>query len=69
MARKSNKSGKAKAKKAAKPAPQQEEVLEEVDTGGFGIDEGILVTTFALLAGAVFMVYTLLNERFPDPIS
>ena len=66
MARKGNKSGK-KAKQA-KPEPQ-EEVLEEVDTGGFGIDEGILFTTFALLAGAVYMVYSLLNERFPDSIS
>ena len=65
MARKS-KGKPAKAKKA-KPEPQAD-VLEEVDTGGAGIDEGIIFTTFALLAGAVYMVYTLLDGRYPDPI-
>jgi hypothetical protein len=58
-----------KAKKPAKRAPEPEaDVLEEVDTGGAGIDEGIIFTTFALLAGAVYLIYTLLNDRYPDQI-
>jgi hypothetical protein len=59
-----------KASKPAKRAPEPEsDVLEEVETGGAGIDEGIVFTTFALLAGAVYMIYTLLDGRYPDPIS
>ena len=66
MARKSNRAKSAKPKKA-KPEPQAE-VLEEVGSSGLGIDEGIIFTTFALLAGAVYMVYTLLGERYPPDL-
>ena len=60
---------KEKAKKPAKRAPEPEaEVLEEVDTGSSGIDEGIVFTTFALLAGAVYLIYTLLDGRYPPEV-
>mgnify|MGYP003572601391 CR=1 FL=1 len=48
-----------------KPAPAESAVLEEVDTGGAGIDEGIVFTTFFLLLGAVILLYTLLDGRYP----
>ena len=57
---------KASAKKA-RPEPQ-EAVLEEVDSGGLGIDEGILFATLMFLGCAVYMVWSLLGERYPDPI-
>ncbi len=31
--------------------------LEEVDRGGLGIDEGIVLTTFFVLVGAIVLVY------------
>ena len=66
MARKSNKSSKGKKGGGrSKPAPAQEAVLEEVDAGGAGIDEGIVFTTFFLLAGAVTLVYMIMNDRYP----
>ena len=47
-------------------APESEvAVLEEVDTDSSGIDEGIVITTFAFLSIAVFLLYTLLAERYP----
>jgi hypothetical protein len=57
-----------KAKKSSKPARAvvvAEPVLEEVDTGGAGIDEGMVFTTFFLLAGAVTLMYMILNTRYP----
>ena len=66
MARKnSNKAGGTR-RKAASAAP--EVVLEEVDTDGAGIDEGIVFTTFFLLAGAVTLVYMILDGRYPNPV-
>ncbi len=32
-------------------------VLEQVETGGLGIDEGIILGTFFLLVGAVVLVH------------
>ena len=68
MARKSRFKAKDAKPVTAKPAPQAD-VLEEVDTDGPGIDEGIIFTTFALLAGAVYMIYSLLDGRYPDPLA
>lgn len=31
--------------------------LEQVETGGMGIDEGIVLSTFFLLVGAIVLVY------------
>ena len=45
--------------------PAAEPVLEEVDNGGAGIEEGIVFTTFFMLAGAVYLIYTLLDGRYP----
>ena len=69
MARKSKNARPAKGKKGgrSKPAPAQEAVLEEVDGGGAGIDEGIVFTTFFLLAGAVTLIYMILDGRYPNP--
>ena len=64
MARKKSTQKKAARRPARTPEPEAA-VLEEVDTGGAGIDEGLVITTFALLAGAVYMLYTLLGERYP----
>ena len=63
MARKSKKGNDRPAR--ASKAEVVEPVLEEVDTGGAGIEEGIIFTTFVLLGLSVFMIYTLLQERFP----
>jgi hypothetical protein len=38
-------------------APQAEVAVEAVDTGGLGIDEGIVLATFFLLIAAVLLVY------------
>ena len=65
MARNSKNSKSSSRGSRSAAAPVAEPVLEEVDTGGAGIEEGIVFTTFALLAGAVFMIYSLLGERFP----
>lgn len=48
MARKNN--------KAEEAAPAQPE-LEQVESGGLGIDEGIILGTFFLLVGAIVLVY------------
>ena len=65
MARKSKNTKSSGRGARAAQAEVIEPVLEEVDTGGAGIEEGIAFTTFALLAISVFMVYTLMGERFP----
>ena len=63
MARK--KKGKELAKSRRSAAVPAEPVLEEVDEGGAGIEEGIVFTTFFMLAGAVYLLYSLLNGRYP----
>jgi hypothetical protein len=40
--------------KQAAVAPEAE--LEQVETGGIGIDEGIVLGTFLLLVGAIVLV-------------
>jgi hypothetical protein len=40
--------------KAAEPAPAAE--LEQVETGGMGIDEGIVIATFLMLVVAIAFV-------------
>ena len=39
------------------PEPVQEVELEQVEGGGLGIDEGIMIATFVLLIGAIVLVY------------
>lgn len=71
MARSKKNSRSSKSSKKSKPSRRAEpeaEVLEQVDGGGWGIDEGLVFTTFALLVGAVFMVWKLLGERYPDVV-
>jgi hypothetical protein len=63
MARKNSNKGGGSRRNAASAAP--EVVLEEVETGGAGIDEGIVFATFLLLAGAVTLIYTILEARYP----
>ena len=58
------KSTKKAARRPTRTPPPQAEVLEEVDKGSAGIDEGIVITTFILLVGAVYALYTLLGERY-----
>ena len=50
---------KTKTKAAAKPA------LEAVDSGGMGIDEGMVLTTFVLLVCAVVMAYVVTGNQYP----
>lgn len=47
--------------KEAAAAPVAE--LEQVQTGGLGIDEGIVLGTFLLLIGAIVLVY-FANEAY-----
>ena len=63
MARKNSNKGGGSRRKAASAAP--EVVLEEVQTGQSGVDEGMVFTTFLLLAGAVTLVYMILEGRYP----
>lgn len=42
-----------KTKQEAAPAPE----LEQVEGGGLGIDEGIILGTFFLLIGAIVLVH------------
>ena len=44
-------------KKKATAAPAEVMELEQVDKGGMGIDEGIMIATFLLLVGACLIVY------------
>lgn len=45
------------AKKPAKAAPAAAPEIEVVTKPGLGIDEGIVLTTFLLLIGAIALVY------------
>jgi hypothetical protein len=45
------------ARKSKQPAPAAEADLEQVDSGGLGIDEGIVLGTFILLISAIVLVY------------
>lgn len=65
MARKNSNKGGGTRRTAASAAP--EVVLEEVETGQSGVDEGIVFTTFLLLAGAVTLIYLILQARYPGP--
>ena len=47
-------------KRKAEPAAA-EPVLEEVDSGGMGIDEGIDITTTLILIGAIVLIYSALQ--------
>jgi hypothetical protein len=40
-----------------KQEPPAEAQLEQVETGGLGIEEGIVLGTFFLLVGALILVY------------
>jgi hypothetical protein len=50
-----------KAPKQRKPEPArvaaQDSVLEEVQTGGLGIDEGIVITTTLILIFAIYLIW------------
>jgi hypothetical protein len=48
--------------KAAEPAPAAE--LEQVQTGGMGLDEGIVLATFFLLVLAIALVL-LASKAYP----
>jgi len=39
-----------------------EPALEQVESGGLGIDEGIILSTFILLIGAIVLVYIANNS-------
>jgi hypothetical protein len=41
-----------------------EPVLEEVETGGLGLEEGVILTTFLALLAAVVLAYMALG-RYP----
>ena len=62
MARKSNakKGGGTGGRRRAEPAAEVA-VVEEVEGSGIGIDEGIVLGTFLLLAGAVTLVWMALG--------
>ncbi len=51
-----------KNKAAPRRAAAQVEAVEEVKTGGMNIDDGIVLTTFLLLAGAVALAYLALGN-------
>ena len=67
MARKKTerKSGGRPARRQDVVAPAEEAVLEEVDTGGAGVDEGIVFATFFFLAGAVTLMWIIVSGRYP----
>jgi hypothetical protein len=44
-------------------AAAPEVALEQVESGGLGIDEGIVLATFFLLVGSVVLVY-LANQTY-----
>jgi hypothetical protein len=44
---------------AAEPA-----AIEEVDAGGLGIDDGMVITTTLLLAAAVVLMYFAIENRY-----
>jgi hypothetical protein len=41
----------------AQAAPAEPMELEQVKTGGLGMDEGIMIATFLLLVGSCVLVY------------
>lgn len=49
------------AKKSPAPAPE----VEVVEKPGLGIDEGIVLTTFFVLAAAIALVVTATNSAYP----
>jgi hypothetical protein len=51
-------------KEAAAPVAE----LEQVETGGMGIDEGIVIGTFLLLVTAIVLVY-FANEAYRLPMA
>ena len=51
-----------KSKSRAKPAAQEVDVVEQVEGGGMGIDEGVILTTTILLAGALALVLVALQS-------
>jgi hypothetical protein len=53
-----------KQKAQAAAAPEAE--LEQVETGGLGIDEGIVLGTFLLLVGAIVLVL-FANQHYELP--
>jgi len=66
MARKKARPQKApKAPKRKAEPVAAEPVLEEVDSGGMGIDEGIVITTTLILIGAIFLIYSALQMYAP----
>ena len=50
------------ARKATQAAPAAEVELEQVKTGGIGIDEGIALTTFFVLVGAIALIMIAMQE-------
>jgi hypothetical protein len=44
-------------KSKAQAAPAEPMELEQVKTGGLGMDEGIMIATFLLLVGSCVLVY------------
>ena len=55
MAAKRQRSG---SRRAAAPEP---EVIEEVESGGMGLDDGIVLTTTILLIGSIVLVWLALG--------
>ncbi len=54
------------AKKVAKAAPAAASDIEVVSKPGLGIDEGIILTTFFLLIGAIALVFSA-NQAYLSP--
>ncbi|MCA8955835.1 MAG: hypothetical protein KDC87_07165 [Planctomycetes bacterium] len=67
MARKNKSSSPAPKGRDKRGAVAAEPILEEVKTGGAGIDEGIVFTTFFLLAGALTLMWMIVEGRYPSP--
>lgn len=51
----------AKEPRAARRGRAEAEVVEQPQEGGMGLDDGIILTTFLLLAGALALVVVALN--------
>jgi hypothetical protein len=49
-------------RRARVTAAAQEAVVEEEETGGLGIEDGIVLTTAALLVGALVLAYLALSH-------
>jgi hypothetical protein len=48
-----------------KPVVAEVVAVEEVKTGGLTFDDGIVLTTFLVLAAALTMVILAVQERYP----